>query len=128
MNVMSRPNYTRSLLPAGPAPEKLSVNISRPFYRVRRPLAPAFATMSSDKEAVTELLMKYEAALNESSAEKVMELYAPDGVFMPQHNPSAVGAADVRAAYDGVFQALTLAVKFKVRRTPFALAGLITLS
>ena len=115
MNVMSRLNYTRSLLTADPAPRKLSVNISHAFYRVRRPIVPAFASMSSDKEAVTEVLMKYEAALNESSTEKVMDLYAPDGVFMPQHNPSAVGAADVRAAYDGVFKALTLAVKFKVR-------------
>ena len=71
--------------------------------------------MDTDKQDITEVLTKYEAALNESSAEMVMELYAPDGVFMPQHNPSAVGAEDVRAAYAGVFQALTLAVKFQVR-------------
>ena len=71
--------------------------------------------MTTDKEAITEVLIKYEAALNEATTEKVMELYAPDGVFMPQHNPSSVGAADVRKAYDGVFQALTLAVKFQVR-------------
>ncbi len=123
MNVMCQPNYTRSLLLADPTPRTLSVNISRRFYRVRRRVVPTFVTMSSDKEAVTEVLMKYEAGLNESSTEKVMELYTPDGVFMPQHNPSAVGAANVRAAYDGVFKALTLAVKFKVRRAPLARAG-----
>lgn len=37
-----------------------------------------------------------------------MKLYAPDGVFMPQHFPSSVGADAVRNAYDGVFEAITL--------------------
>jgi ketosteroid isomerase-like protein len=33
---------------------------------------------------------------------------------MPQHSPSAVGAADVRKAYDAVFKTIKLQVKFKV--------------
>ena len=85
--VMLMPTYTRSHILTDPAVRKLSANNSQSFRRVRRPVALAFAAMSSDKEAVTEVLMKYEAALNESSTEKVMELYAPDGVFMPQHKP-----------------------------------------
>ena len=48
-----------------------------------------------------------------------MELYAPDGVFMPQHSPSSEGTAAVKKAYDFVFEMLTLAVKFKVPGTPF---------
>ena len=43
-----------------------------------------------------------------------MKLYAPDGVFMPQHFPSSVGADAVRKAYDGVFAAITLSVKFDI--------------
>jgi len=43
-----------------------------------------------------------------------MKLYAPDGVFMPQHFPSSVGADAVRKAYDGVFRAITLTVKFAI--------------
>src|SRR5260370_26100235 len=43
-----------------------------------------------------------------------MKLYATDGVFMPQHFPSSVGADAVREAYDGVFEAITLKVKFVV--------------
>jgi ketosteroid isomerase-like protein len=43
-----------------------------------------------------------------------MKLYAADGVFMPQHFPSSVGADAVRKAYVGVFAAITLTVKFKL--------------
>jgi ketosteroid isomerase-like protein len=44
----------------------------------------------------------------------VMMLYASDGVFMPQHFPSSVGAEAVRKAYLAVFEAITLTVEFKV--------------
>ena len=43
-----------------------------------------------------------------------MKLYASDGVFMPQHFPSSVGADAVRKAYEAVFNAITLKVEFKV--------------
>jgi uncharacterized protein (TIGR02246 family) len=70
--------------------------------------------MNSDEEAVAGVLAEYEKALNASSTEQVMKLYAADGVFMPQHFPSSVGADAVRKAYDGVFAAITLKVKFNV--------------
>ena len=120
MMVICRTHYSRPHIQADPALRKPFVHSLQPSKRIRRPAITTFATMTSDKEAITEVLMKYEAALNESSTEKVMELYTPDGVFMPQHNPSAVGAEDVRKAYAGVFQALTLAVKFKVCGTLLA--------
>jgi uncharacterized protein (TIGR02246 family) len=43
-----------------------------------------------------------------------MKLYASDGVFMPQNSPSSVGAEAVRKAYDAVFDAITLKVKFEI--------------
>jgi len=43
-----------------------------------------------------------------------MKLYAADGVFMPQHFSSSVGADAVRQAYAGVFQTITLTVKFAI--------------
>jgi uncharacterized protein (TIGR02246 family) len=43
-----------------------------------------------------------------------MPLYAEDGVFMPPSNQSAVGAAAVRQAYDAVFTAIKLDLKFTV--------------
>jgi len=70
--------------------------------------------MNHDEQAIAQQLSLYQDALNASSTEAVMKLYAPDGVFMPQHFPSSVGAEAVRQAYDGVFAAITLAVKFDI--------------
>jgi uncharacterized protein (TIGR02246 family) len=71
-------------------------------------------TMNANEEAIAAVLASYQDALNRSDTEAVMKLYASDGVFMPQHLPSSVGADAVRAAYVGVFNAIKLAVKFKV--------------
>ena len=176
---ISRINYTRrSRTLAAPALQKRALS-TLIIPNARRPTSRGSATvvsMSSDKEAITAVLNKYEAALNESSTDKVrpdlallhsrghtlkrvmqqvlvcqnrvmlispavglepyqsickpflkdvmpsqvMELYAPNGVFMPQHSPSSEGTAAVKKAYDFVFEMLTLAVKFKVRRLLFA--------
>ena len=70
--------------------------------------------MSATKEAITALLAKYNDALNASSTDAVMPLYAEDGVFMPPYSPSAVGFEAVRKAYDAVFKAITLNVKFTI--------------
>jgi hypothetical protein len=64
--------------------------------------------MNTQEEAVAAALAKYQDALNGSSTEVVMKLYAPDGVFMPQNFPSSVGADAVR------FAAITLTVKFEI--------------
>src|SRR5580700_10923718 len=70
--------------------------------------------MSATTKGVTALLEKYNEALNSSSTEAVMPLYAEDGEFMPPYSPSAVGAAAVSKAYDAVFNAITLNVKFTI--------------
>lgn len=75
---------------------------------------PSNPTTSSASDAIHAVLQRYEAALNASDAAAVMELYAADGVFMPQHSPSSVGAAAVRRAYDAVFDAITLAIRFDI--------------
>jgi uncharacterized protein (TIGR02246 family) len=70
--------------------------------------------MKEIESAVAAVLARYEDALNASNTKAVMPLYAEDGVFMPQHSQSAVGAAAIRQAYDAVFKAITLNVKFKI--------------
>jgi uncharacterized protein (TIGR02246 family) len=70
--------------------------------------------MNVNEQAVAGVLAKYQDALNQSDTDAVMKLYASDGVFMPQHFPSSVGADAVRKAYDAVFAAITLSVKFEV--------------
>jgi uncharacterized protein (TIGR02246 family) len=71
-------------------------------------------TVTSDETAIAAVLTNYQTALNGSSTDAVMTLYAPDGVFMAQHFPPNVGADAVRAAYDAVFNAITLRVTFNV--------------
>src|SRR5580700_451920 len=70
--------------------------------------------MNANEKAVGEVLAQYQDALNQSDTDSVMKLYAPDGVFMPQNGPSSVGADEVRRAYDAVFKAIKLTVKFNI--------------
>ena len=70
--------------------------------------------MNTNELAVAAVLAEYQDALNQSDTDAVMKLYASDGVFMPQHFPSSVGAVAVRKAYLAVFKAITLKVEFKV--------------
>lgn len=67
-----------------------------------------------DVAGIIGTLRAYDRALNASDTEAVMALYAADGVFMPQHFPSAVSADQVRAAYDGVFATIRLNVVFDI--------------
>lgn len=69
---------------------------------------------AADKAAIHEVLARYESALNASDTDAVMQLYTEDGVFMPQHFPSAVGSEAVRQAYDGVFSTIRLSVRFDI--------------
>jgi uncharacterized protein (TIGR02246 family) len=70
--------------------------------------------MKEVEAVVGSVLARYQDALNASDTNKVMPLYAEDGVFMPPHSQSAVGAAAVRQAYDAVFRAIRLSVKFNI--------------
>jgi uncharacterized protein (TIGR02246 family) len=70
--------------------------------------------MNADEQAVAAVLAQYQDALNQSDTNAVMKLYVSDGVFMPQHFPSSVGADAVRKAYDSVFTAITLSVNFNI--------------
>jgi uncharacterized protein (TIGR02246 family) len=70
--------------------------------------------LNHEEERISSVLLKYQDALNASSTEAVISLYAPDGVFMPQHFPSSVGADAVGKAYDAVFHAIQLTVTFTI--------------
>jgi uncharacterized protein (TIGR02246 family) len=70
--------------------------------------------MNADEKAIAAVLAEYEDALNQCSTDRVMKLYASDGVFMPQNSPSSVGAQAVRKAYKAVFDAIKLNVRFDI--------------
>ena len=75
---------------------------------------------AADKKAVTETLLAYGEALNNSSAKDAVALYAPDGVFMAQNAPTSIGTPALTNAYNFVFNTITLSVKFTVHEVvPF---------
>ena len=68
----------------------------------------------ADQQNIYAVLKAYEQVLNASDVAGVVKLYTKDGVFMAQHNPSAVGIHQVEAAYTAAFQAIDLDVEFDV--------------
>ena len=69
---------------------------------------------SADETAIRGMMAAYETALNASDTQAVVPLYTEDSVFMPQNAKSVIGKAAVRQAYDAVFKAITLKVKFTI--------------
>jgi uncharacterized protein (TIGR02246 family) len=90
------------------------LEIAECLFRYILFLIPRGWYMTANEKAVAEVLSAYNAALNSSDTNAVMPLYATDGVFMPPYSSSAVGAGEVRKAYDAVFKAIKLTVKFNV--------------
>ena len=77
--------------------------------------APVTATAeNSDTSAIRQLLSSYETALNAQDTDTIVALYADDGVFMPQHSLPQVGRDNIRLAYQRVFAAITLDVRFEI--------------
>jgi uncharacterized protein (TIGR02246 family) len=69
---------------------------------------------TTEKPAIEKLLFSYRDALNASDVNKVLPLYASDGVFMPSNAPSAVGQEQVKAAYEFVFSQIQLNIEFYI--------------
>jgi uncharacterized protein (TIGR02246 family) len=67
---------------------------------------------TTERTAIEKLLFSYRDALNASDVNKVLPLYSNDGVFMPSNVPSAVGQAQVKAAYEFVFKTIQLNIEF----------------
>ena len=67
----------------------------------------------SAHDDIVELLQTYERSLNASDAALAVSCYAVDGVFMPTTQPTAK-AGSLRAAYDGIFDVIRLAVTFTI--------------
>jgi uncharacterized protein (TIGR02246 family) len=70
--------------------------------------------MNADEQAIATVLKTYQDLLNRSDTAAILDLYATDGVFMPQNSPSSIGIDAVRTAYQAVFAAITLSVVFNI--------------
>lgn len=74
----------------------------------------AVAADNADTQAIGLQLQSYAKALNASDVEAVMQLYATDAVFMPQHSLPAEGRDAVRTAYRHVFDSIQLDINFTI--------------
>ena len=92
-------------------------------YRLIQTIAAAALILGSlsgahaadlDKAQIKAVLKTYESVLNTGDVDGVMKLYTKDGVFMAQHNPSAVGIEQVETAYTAVFKVIDLNVEFDI--------------
>jgi len=78
---------------------------------------PLVANADKDQQCRADirlLLESYQQALNDGATNRIVSLYTDDGIFMPSKKPTAVGREQVRLAYQHVFKALDLNVKFHV--------------
>ena len=65
-------------------------------------------------QGIHDLISQYETALNASNVNAALELYGKEPTFMPQYAPAQVGRAAVKQAYENVFKAIKLNVKFTI--------------
>jgi uncharacterized protein (TIGR02246 family) len=77
------------------------------------PATSATAQSAADKQIRT-LLTRYETSLNAGDAGQIEQLYTVDGVFMPAGFPTTAGRGAIRAAYDGIFRNIRIAIHFTV--------------
>jgi uncharacterized protein (TIGR02246 family) len=69
---------------------------------------------ATERSAIETVLLAYEEALNTSDINKVLVLYAQDGIFMPTTFPTASGLAELEMAYTNVFKAIQLNIRFVI--------------
>jgi uncharacterized protein (TIGR02246 family) len=65
-----------------------------------------------EQKAIQQLLDSYGTALNSADAAKITSLFATDAVFAAPGNPTATGQTQIRAAFDGLFGAVSLNLQF----------------
>ena len=71
------------------------------------PATTAPADTSKDVAAINTLRADYAAAYNSGDVNKLMTLYASDAVMMQEHEPTVVGADNIRKAMDGLMSTMT---------------------
>lgn len=69
---------------------------------------------TTDEQEIEKLLYTYQDALNASSVENAISLYAKNGQFLPTNAPSATGPEQLKASYKMVFKTIQLNVAFHI--------------
>ena len=75
--------------------------------------AAQIAAAQSDEVAIKKLIANFEKMLNTGDADGVVDLFMPDGVFMPHGSPAQVGDKAIHAFYqDTLFAQESLDINF----------------
>ena len=77
----------------------------------------AAAQPVADPAQLVSIMERYAAALRSGNVEALVALYTPNGVFMRENMPAAVGRDALRAAYKEVFAALKVDLAFSIQET-----------
>ena len=77
----------------------------------------ATAQPAADPAQLVSIMERYAAALRSGNVEALVALYTPNGVFMRENMPAAVGRDALRAAYKEVFAALKVDLAFSIQET-----------
>ena len=80
----------------------------------------ARAQPSDDSAQILAIMERYAAGLRWGTADALVALYTPDGVFIRDNLPAAAGTEALRAAYRQVFATLKLDVAFEIKETEVA--------
>ena len=70
--------------------------------------------LSAQTQPVTNVLRRYEAALNARDVDTIVSLYAEDGVFMAQHRAPSAGHTAIERAYREIFGMISLDIAFEL--------------
>jgi len=76
--------------------------------------ARAQSASADDAAALASVVQRYAEGLRSNDVEALVSLYTPDGAFMPEGAPAAVGPAAQRAAYRTIFGMLKVDLEFRV--------------
>ena len=63
----------------------------------------SLSAQTADEKAVSAVVASYEKALSGGDAVGLVALYTPDGVLMPNENPTVVGAEGLKGFYGYTF-------------------------
>ena len=83
--------------------------LNRDVTREDHPMTPTL----TEVDQIRELLAAYETALNTADAAAAAAVYAPDGQFFPNNQPTATGPG-IRVAYEAIFNSMRLKIVFDV--------------
>jgi len=73
--------------------------------------------VATEQQAIQELLNTYGKALNASDAAAVTATYAQNGEVVAPGLPAALGSAQVRSTYEGIFKTISLTLIFTPAKT-----------